>query len=228
MDFYAYCMELLKRTMLICGLASLLVTAPASGSAFGVDGSAIIELDTTGLLDAGVDPGAGGGGGGPACTPAAEISSIDNGPSTQAGTYTYEENYGNPFGRFEFNSGSFPITWNPDSCGLVGGSLSVTAFKTEASVNGQWVPLALGAFFNGLPARESTGGIFNLDAIDGSNPDGTFHQPNSNATIATTTANVGSTTTSVNVSEKLLVNGSAMLPNLRYVTTATFTVLSDQ
>ena len=219
-------MELLKRTMLICGLASLLVTAPASGSAFGVDGSAIIELDTTGLLDAGVDPGAGGGGA--SCTPAAEISSIGNGPSTQAGSYNYFENYGNPFGLFEFNSGSFPILWNPDICGVAGGSLSVTAFKTEASVNGQWMPLATGAYLNGLPARDSSGGIFNLDAADESNPNGTFHRPNSNATLGYTTANLGSTTTNVNVSEKLVVAGSAMLPNYRYVTTATFTVLSDQ
>lgn len=217
-------MSTFTRTYLVAGLAALLITAPASGAAFGVDGDAIIELDTAGLVDSGAQ----GGGGGPVCTTTSEISSIGNGSMTQNGSYTYYENYGNPFGRFTFNSGSFPILWNPDSCGVVGGSLSVTGFKTEAFVNGVWAPLAKGAYLNGLPARGFTGGIYNLDAIDGSNPDGTFHEPNSNATITTTVANQGSTTTNVNVLETLEVNGSAMLPDYRYVTTATFTVLADQ
>lgn len=217
-------MSTLSRSSLVAGLVALLITAPATGAAFGLDGDAIIELDTTNL----VDTGAQGGGGGLGCTTTSEISSIGNGSMTQAGTYTYYENYGNPFGRFEFRSGSFPILWNPDNCGVIGGSLSVTGLKTEASINGQWVPLIQGAYFNGLPARESSGGIYNVDAIDGSNPDGSFHQPTANATIATTTANLGSTTTNVDIVENLNVNGSAMLPNYRYVTTATFTVLADQ
>ena len=217
-------MKTIERALIVSGLAAVLITAPASGSAFGADGNAIIELDTYNLVDTSTQ----GGGGVPACTTTSEISSIGNGSMTQAGSYTFSENYGNPFGSFAFNSGSFPIDWNPDTCGVVGGSLSVTAFKTEASINGQWAPLAKGAYLNGLPARASNGGIFNLDAADVSNPDGTFHQPNSNPTIATTTANLGSTTTNVNVSETLEVSGSAMLPNHRYVTTATFTVLSDQ
>jgi len=217
-------MSTLKRTALVAGLAALLITAPASGAALGLDGDAIIELDTTNL----VDTGAQGGGGGLGCTTTSEISSIGNGAITPAGTYTYLENYGNPFGRFEFNSGSFPIIWNPDICGVAGGTLSVTAFKTEASISGQWVPLGLGAYFNGLPARQFSGGVYNLDATDENNPNGTFHRPSSNGNIAYTTANLGSTTTNVNVSEILDMDGSAMLPDYRYVTTATFTVLADQ
>lgn len=217
-------MSTFTRTYLVAGLAALLITAPASGAAFGVDGDAIIELDTAGLVDSGAQ----GGGGGPVCTTTSEISSIGNGSMTQNGSYTLVDNYGSPFGQFTFNSDSFPISWNPDSCGVVGGSLSVTAFKTEAFVNNVWSPLSIGFYFNGLPARESTGGIYNLDAIDDANPDGTFHQPNSNSTIATTVANLGSTSTNVKVLEVLDTPGSDMLPDYRYVTTATFTVLADQ
>lgn len=222
MDFYAYCMELLRRAALVGGLTALLITAPASGSAFAVDGSAIIELDTTGLLDTGADQG-GGGGGGASCTPTAEISSIGNGAMTSAGTYTTA--WG--LGYFEFNSGSFPVVWNPDTCGLSGGSLSLTDFKTEASVNGNWMTVYAGMYFNGLPGRESNSGVYNLDAIDGNNPNGTLHKVASNPTISTAVANLGSTTTNVNITETLSINGTA-LPNYRYVTTATFSVIADQ
>lgn len=217
-------MSTLKRTWIVAGFATLLIMAPASGAAFGTDGSAVIELDTTGLTESD----AGGGGGGPTCTTASDISAIENLEFTQQGSYTYSENYGNPTGLFEFNSGSFPITWNPDICGVLGGTLAVTDFKTEASVNGTWSPLGQGFYVNGLPSRQNNSGVYNLDAIDADNIGGTFHAPTNTPTIATTSANFGSTTTNVKVTETLAVAGSAMLPNYRYVTTATFTVLADQ
>ena len=217
-------MNTFKNALLVSGLAAVLITAPASGSAFGADGSAIIELDTTGFLDAGGGTGDGGGGG-PTCTTTAVITSVDNAPSTQVGSLS---NNGFGLSLFKFDSGSFPISWNPDICGVLGGSLSLTGFKTEAEVSaGTYASLGDGFQVNGLPARNFSG-VYNLDAVDEANPNGTFHQVASNPTIATTTSNSNDSTTNINLTETLGVNNSSVLPNYRYVTTATFTVLTDQ
>lgn len=206
-------MSAFKRVFLVGGLAALMITAPASGAAFGTDGSAIVNLDTTGLID----PGLGGGGGGNDCVSTSDIFAIGNGPTAQLSAVT---NNGAGETYFTFDSESFPIEWNPDSCGLSGGTLSLTDFKTEALVSGTWRTVYSGLFFNGLPARQANSGVYNLDA------GGTFHQVASNPIIATTSANIGSTTTNVKIVETLGVNGS-YLPDYSYGTTATFTVLSD-
>ena len=218
-------MDTFQRALLVGGLAAVLITASASGAAFGSDtGNATVELDTTGLLDTdGGDGGAGGAGGG-GCTPSAEISVIGNSEITQAGT-SYADEYSNNF--FAFESGSFPVQWNPDTCGLSGGSLSLTEFKTEALDNGNWITLRSGFIFNGLPATHYSG-VYNLGAIDGLNPAGTFHQVSSNPTIDTADAASESTVTNINLTETLGLTNDATLPNHRYVTTATFSVLADQ
>lgn len=200
----------------------MLVTAPASGAAFGTDGNAIISLDTTGIIDPGAGAGDGGGGGG-GCTSTSDIFALGN-QSTSLPAVSSNNGYGETY--FQFDSGSFPVVWNPDSCGISGGTLSLTDFKTEAYVSGNWTPLSVGVFVNGLPGRQANSGVYNVDATDSMHEDGTFHQVANNPTIASTPASLGSTTTNVNITETLGINGS-YLPDYSYGTTATFTVLAD-
>ncbi len=202
-------MTIKSKLALSAGLAAMFLISPASGAAFGSEGSVTVTLDTTGYVDSGE-----------VCTPSTTVS-FGVTPTTTMTPYVYKPNGdGTPLTFFEFESDSFEVIWSPDTCGLSSGSLVLTDFTTQAfnSDGSLYGSLMSGLQFNGMPSRHESG-VYNEAT-------GYFHSTDSDSTVASTGAALEETISIVSITETMGVYAEA-LPDFVYSTTATLSVLSD-
>lgn len=205
-------MTIKSKLALSAGLAAMFLISPASGAAFSAtyqdDGTVAVTFDTTGVVDTTTV-------GVPNC--AATIS-LANAPTTVAHSFT--QDMGATY-NFTFESAKFSAAWNPDTCGVMGGSLTLVALSAEAETStGNWELLpaiptdslpALNAMWSHVQ-RTTAGGYANA-----------FLDMPTFLTVSGSTSNTVSELTL----KPVLEYKSQLLPNLPYRASATLAVLSD-
>ncbi len=191
------------KALLMAGLAAAFLISPASGAAYGTTVS--VPLNTDGAVA-----------GGPSCSSSSTIAvGVTPQSATLSDTYSVAG-----LNLFEFSTVPFEVYWQPDTCGLAGGSLLLTNFETRAyDPDTAFFIATLGTSeTEALPAAMSSG-VINEDTLG-------FHSEGDGAIIATSMPSLTATTSALTISETLGTS-SAGIPDLIYSTQATISVLTD-